>query len=101
MHPQGLNLLSRNVSFNGISEWTCVHDIQKIEIPNELIEPKTTSSQDLPSSVLEPTRSHQQADLREVIMNVNHNNGRRNLQYLSGVYIIILFKLCIYIVYCS
>lgn len=39
-------MLSRNVTTDEQSEWTCVHDIQEIEVPKELSEPEETSSEE-------------------------------------------------------
>lgn len=82
MHPQGWNVLSRNSTTNLTSEWTCVHDIREIEFSNELIEPEKTSSENLPSSVFGPTRSHRQSDLWESKKNVNKGNPLKSSQYL-------------------
>jgi len=35
VHPQGWNVLSRNVTTDEQSEWTCVHDIQDIAVPKQ------------------------------------------------------------------
>lgn len=39
-------MLSRNVTTDEQSEWTCVHDIQEIEIPKELNDLEETSSEE-------------------------------------------------------
>jgi len=38
--------LSRNVTTDELSEWTCVHDIQCIESPNEVDEFENTNSEE-------------------------------------------------------
>lgn len=35
IHPQGWNVLSRNNSYDESSEWSCVHDIQEIDVEEE------------------------------------------------------------------
>jgi len=58
-------------------------------IPREI---NSSMSGIIPFSVLGPTRGHRQADLWEAMMNVNGGHRIRSLRYLSGMYIIILFK---------
>ena len=37
VHPQNWSVLSRNISRDENSEWTCVHNIQDYEQPNEMM----------------------------------------------------------------
>ncbi|KAL4149567.1 hypothetical protein QTP88_003494 [Uroleucon formosanum] len=46
VHPQGWNVLSRNVTTDEQSEWTCVHDIQDFAIPKQQDEPEELSSEE-------------------------------------------------------
>lgn len=39
-------MLSRNVTTDEQSEWTCVHDIQEITVPKETCEPEELSSEE-------------------------------------------------------
>lgn len=38
IHPQGWCALSRNMSYDESSEWSCVHDIQEISLDDEVLE---------------------------------------------------------------
>lgn len=46
VHPQGWNVLSRNVTTDEQSEWTCVHDIQDIIQTVDLTVPEEPASEE-------------------------------------------------------
>lgn len=46
MHPQGWNVLSRNITTDEQSEWTCIHDIQDISSTEELEETEEIHSEE-------------------------------------------------------
>lgn len=46
MHPQGWNVLSRNVTTDEQSEWTCVHDIQDMPPSKEQSENEVINSEE-------------------------------------------------------
>lgn len=44
VHPYGWNVLSRNVTTDEQSEWTCVHDVQDIVLNKEVLLPEVENS---------------------------------------------------------
>lgn len=93
IHPQGWCAVSRNLSYDESSEWTCIHDIQEIEV-KESEKTKSLDFDDLyqPQPVQLPSDPH--PDIwsgevafanRENLMNPGPNTRMRVTGMISGV----------------
>lgn len=77
IHPQDWAILSRNLSRDENSEWTCVHNIQDYEKPNEMIyieKPKTDNIYFPYAMFRASTSSDQQSDSLDSNSNSQDNN---------------------------
>lgn len=81
VHPQGWCALSRNISNDETSEWTCVHDIQDLELPSnedsELSQsepsPEPSAAEESDTEVEVPPRSD---DMTQLVIGLNARTAR-------------------------
>ncbi|VVC37405.1 Hypothetical protein CINCED_3A024100 [Cinara cedri] len=82
IHPEGWNVLSRNVTTDEQSEWTCVHDIQEMNAPKERNETEEMSSEEgntLENSLGNHPMEGRQYRRTHVVIPRDMNNGMNSM----------------------
>uniref|UniRef100_A0A0K8TEF6 Uncharacterized protein n=1 Tax=Lygus hesperus TaxID=30085 RepID=A0A0K8TEF6_LYGHE len=72
VHPQGWCALSRNISNDENSEWTCVHDIQDLELqmpPEDVPTPENSAGEESDSEV--ETLSESSGEMTSLVIGLN------------------------------
>ncbi|KAF6208765.1 hypothetical protein GE061_014504 [Apolygus lucorum] len=73
VHPQGWCALSRNISNDENSEWTCVHDIQDLELqlPSDDVPTPENSAGEDSDTEIETTYSEQTGEMTSLVIGLN------------------------------